>query len=163
MSAVVTFGVAFFPMFYRLIENRNKHFKNETQFEQSIVNYLKNNGKESPMPIEPMKQRNAKLWTASIIFIVPAFVIVYLLSKDLAVHEHKQDTYLSATLPERVFMPQTVPLTTYALLTIATLGVGVVYWLYKTVNLYNAHYKAHLAVEKELNRLMEEQNSVGHM
>jgi len=41
--------------------------------------------------------------------------------------------------------------------------VGLVYWLYKLVNLYNAHYKAHLQVEKEISRLMEEKDSVKHM
>ncbi|MDR0373832.1 MAG: DUF4234 domain-containing protein [Nitrososphaerota archaeon] len=163
LGAVVTFGVAFFPMFYRLVEGRNRHFQNEAQFEHRIAEYLKSKGKEPSVPIEHVKQRNAKLWATSIILIIPAFVIVYLLSKDLAVHEHKQDAYLAAALPERVFMPQTVPLTTYVLLTIVTLGIGVVYWLYKTVNLYNAHYKAHLAVEKELNRLMEEQNNIKYM
>jgi hypothetical protein len=162
LGAVVTFGVAFFPMFYRLVEGRNRHFQNEAKFEQRITEYLKNKGKQPPPPMKTVKQRNAKLWAASIILIIPAFVIVYLLSKDIAVHEQQQDSYLAAALPERVFMPQTVPLTTYVLFTIATLGVGVVYWLYKTVNIYNAHYKAHLSVDKELNRLMEEQNSAGN-
>ncbi|MCL2358239.1 hypothetical protein [Candidatus Bathycorpusculum sp.] len=162
LGAVVTFGAAFFPMFYRLVEGRNRHFQNEAKFEQRVAQYLRNKGKQPPPPMEPVRQRNARLWAASIILIIPAFIIIYLLSKDLAVHEQQQDAYLVAVLPERVFMPQTVPLTTYVLLTIATLGVGAVYWLYKTVNLYNAHYKAHLAVDKELNRLMEEQSSAGN-
>jgi len=162
LGAVVTFGAAFFPMFYRLVEGRNRHFQNEAQFEQRIAQYLKNKNKQPPPPINPVKQRNAKLWAASIILIIPAFIIIYQLNKDLASHEKQQDAYLGAALPERVFMPQTVPLTTYVLLTIATLGVGAVYWLYKTVNLYNAHYKAHLAVEKELNRLLEEQKNAGN-
>ena len=49
-------------------------------------------------------------------------------------------------------MPQTIPIKTYVLITLVTLGVGVVYWLYKVVNLYNAHYKAHLQVEKEIGK-----------
>jgi cell division protein FtsL len=163
LGAVVTFGAAFFPMFYRLIEGRNRHFLHEADFEQRVGAYLRSQGKESPAATKPFKQRNAKLWATSIILIVPAFVIVYLLSKDLAAHEQQQDAYLAAVLPERVFMPQTIPITTYVLITIVTLGVGVVYWLYKIVNLYNAHYKAHLAVEKELSRLLEEQSSVQQM
>ena len=92
--------------------------------------------------------------------VVPVFVILYLLSRDLAVHERSQDAFLAAAFPERMFMPQTIPIKTYAVITIFTLGVGVVYWLYKVVNLYNAHFKAHLQVEKELGRLMEEKNVV---
>ena len=53
-------------------------------------------------------------------------------------------------------MPQTIPIKTYVFITIVTLGVGGVYWLYKVVNLYNAHFKAHLQVEKEIRRMMEE-------
>ena len=162
LGAVVTFGIAFFPMFHRLVEGRNRHFQNEAHFEQRITQYLKSKNKQPPPSIKPIKQRNAKLWAASIILIIPVFIIIYKLTKDLAIHEQQQDTYLSKALPERVFMPQTVPLTTYVLLTIATLGIGVVYWLYKTVNLYNAHYKAHLSVDKELNRLIEEQQNAGN-
>jgi hypothetical protein len=44
-----------------------------------------------------------------------------------------------------------------------TLGVGGVYWLYKIVNLYNAHYKADLQVQKEIANLMEEDKAVEHM
>ena len=109
------------------------------------------------------KSMNSKAWAASIILIVPVFVILYLLSKDLAVHEHNQDIFLATTVPERIFMPQTIPIKTYALITLVTLGVGVMYWLYKVVNFYNAHFKAHLQVEKEIVRLMEERKVVEHM
>ena len=163
LGAVVTFGAAFFPMFYRLVEGRNGHFQHEEEFEQKVGAYLRSKGKEPPAANVSVKQRNAKLWAASIILIIPAFIILYLLSKDLAAHEQEQDAYLASALPQRVFMPQTIPLTSYVLITFVTLGVGVVYWLYKVVNFYNAHYKAHLAVEKELSRLMEETKSVEHM
>ncbi len=163
LGAIVTFGLAFFPMFYRLVDGRNRHFQKEALLEQHLTEYLKSKGKEPPATSPTFKTRNAKLWAASIILIIPAFIIVYLLSKDLAQHEQNQDSYLEAALPQRIFMPQTIPLTTYVLITIVTLGVGVVYWLYKLVNLYNAHYKAHLQVEKEIGRLMEEERNVKHM
>jgi hypothetical protein len=85
------------------------------------------------------------------------------LSRDLAVHEQKQDAFLASALQERVFMPQTIQIKTYVVITLVTLGVGTVYWLYKVVNLYNAHYKAHLQVEKEMVRLMEEKTVVEYM
>lgn len=160
LGAVVTFGVAFFPMFYRLVDGRNRHFRNEATFENHVAAHLKGGEEEPPAVGERFKAMNATAWAASIILIVPVFIIVYLLSKDLAIHEQKQDTFLAAALPERVFMPQTIPIKTYALITLVTLGVGVIYWLYKVVNLYNAHFKAHLQVEKELGRLMEEKKAV---
>ena len=163
LGAIVTFGLAFFPMFHRLVDGRNRHLQKEAEIEQKLAEYMRSKGKEPPAPSQPFKQRNAKLWAASIILIIPTFVLLYLLSKDLAAHEKEQDIFLAAALPQRVFMPQTIPQTTYVLITILTLGVGVVYWLYKVVNLYNAHYKADLQVEKEIGRLMEEEGNVEHM
>jgi hypothetical protein len=160
LGAVVTFGIAFFPMFYRLVDGRNKHFFKEAEFESEIAAYSKKHGKELPSSSEQFKAMNAKAWAASIILVVPVFIIVYLLSRDLAIHEYHQDAFLATALPDRVFMPQTIPIKTYAVITLVTLGVGVIYWLYKVVNLYNAHFKAHLQVEKEMMRLMEEQKLV---
>ena len=163
LGAVVTFGIAFFPMFYRLVEGRNNHFRREAEFEEKIAAYAEKRGNEPPAKTGLFKVMNAKAWAASIIFVVPVFILLYLLSKDLAVHEQTQDAFLASALPERVFMPQTIPIKTYALITLVTLGVGAVYWLYKVVNLYNAHFKAHLQVQKELGRLMEEEKVVEHM
>jgi hypothetical protein len=163
LGAVVTFGIAFFPMFYRLIDGRNRHFRREGEFERKVSIYLESKGKEPPVESVHLPEMNTKAWVASIILVVPVFVILYLLSRDLAVHEQKQDAFLASVLPERVFMPQTIPIKTYAVITLVTLGVGAVYWLYKVVNLYNAHYKAHLQVEKAMGRLMEEEKRVEHM
>jgi hypothetical protein len=163
LTAIVTFGLAFFPMFYRLIEGRNRHFQREAEIEGQVAAFLKSQGKEPPKTSEHFQTMNAKAWAASIILVVPVFVIVYLLSRDLAVHERNQDAFLAGAFSERMFMPQTIPIKTYALITIVTLGVGVVYWLYKVVNLYNAHFKAQLQVEKEIGRLMEEKKAVEHM
>jgi hypothetical protein len=163
LGAIVTFGIAFFPMFYRLVDGRNNHFRKEAEFERQVSAYLKSKGKQPPAESKRFAEMNAKAWAASIILVVPVFVILYLLSRDLAIHERNQDTLLAATLPERVFMSQTIPIKTYAVITIITLGVGGVYWLYKVVNLYNAHFKAHLQVEKEMGRLLEEEKLVEHM
>jgi hypothetical protein len=44
-------------------------------------------------------------------------------------------------------------------ITIVTLGVGGIYWLYKITNMYNAHFKAQWGIEKEVVRLMEERRT----
>jgi len=163
LGAVVTFGLAFFPMFYRLLDGRNRHFQHEEQAEQKVADFLKSQGRALPKVSQHLPQRNAKVLAASIILVLPIFVIVYLLSRDLAIHEHQEDVFLSSAFPERFFMPQTIPIKTYVVVTVCTLGVGVVYWLYKLVNFYNAHYKAELQVDKEISRLMEENVAVGHM
>jgi hypothetical protein len=162
LGAIVTFGVAFFPMFYRLVEGRNKHFQRDAEQEKQVAVYLKSQGKEPPKSAESFRGMT-KAWAASIILIIPAFIMLYLLSRDLVIHEKHQEAFLAAAFPERMFMPQTIPIKTYVVVTIVTLGVGGVYWMYKVVNLYNAHFKAHLQFEKEILKLMEEEKTVEHM
>ena len=163
LSAVASFGIAFFPMFYRLLDGRNKHFNHEADVEKQVADYLSSHGRQAPPLSKRLPDRNSKAWVASVILVIPAFVITYILSKDLLVHERSQDAFLASAFPERMFMPQTIPIKTYAVVTIVTLGVGGIYWLYKTVNLYNAHFKAQAQVEKKIFRLMEEQKDGGSM
>jgi len=163
LGAVVTFGVAFFPMFYRLVDGRNHHFEKTAELEQKIADYLKSRGQQAPQVHALPKKRNARLWAVSIILVVPAFILLYVLTRDLVLHERQEEAYLASALPKQVFMTQTIPQTTYVLITILTLGAGGVYWLYKIVNLYNQHYKADLLVEKEVDQLIEEEGNVKHM
>ncbi len=156
LASIATFGVAFFPMFYRLIDRRNKHFRREADLQKQIAAFLRKQGNKPPETADSIVDMKVKTWTASMILIVPVFAITYLLSKDLLVHEKQQEMFLTSVFPERMFMAQTIPIRKYALMTIVTLGVGIVYWLYKIVNMYNAHFKAHRELEKQIVRLMEE-------
>jgi hypothetical protein len=160
LASIATFGVAFFPMFYRLVDSRNRHFRREFDVEKQIADFLRNQGKEPPATLGVPREMNAKAWAASIILVIPVFAIVYYLSKDLVDHERRQEAFLASAFPQRMFMVQTIPIKKYALITIVTLGVGGIYWLYKIINMYNAHFKAQWKVEKEIARLMEE-NKVG--
>ena len=162
LGAIATFGAAFFPMFFRLIDSRNKHFLQEAKLERQINQWLVKQGKKVQVTAN-YTNMNAKAWAASIILIIPAFIITYYLSRDLLAHEQHQDKFLANAFPKRMFMTQTIPIKKYALLTIATLGVGGVYWLYRVTNLYNAHFKAQRVVEREIARLMEEKEVVEHV
>jgi len=156
LLSIATFGLAFFPMFHRLIDSRNKHFRREADLEKQIAGFLRKQGKELPTPSDSFDEMSAKAWTAAIILVIPAFVITYLLSRDLVMHEKRQDMILAKAFPERMFMPQTIPIKKYVLITIVTLGLGIVYWLYKIINMYNVHFKAQREIEKEIAKLMEE-------
>jgi hypothetical protein len=159
LASIATFGLAFFPMFYRLIDSRNKHLRRESDLEKQIAAFLKKQGKELPTTANGFHEMNAKAWAAAIILVIPVFAITYLLSRDLSMHEKRQDMILTSVFPERIFMPQTIPIKKYALIAIVTLGVGIVYWLYKIVNMYNAHFKAQREIEKEIIKLMEEKRA----
>ena len=156
LASIATFGAAFFPMFHRLIEGRNRHFRRVADLEKQITSFLRKQGKEPPAKLEGLRDMNAKAWSAAIILVIPVFAIMYFLSKDLVTHERHQDRFLATAFPERIFMPQTIPIRKYVVITVVTLGVGGVYWLYKIVNMYNAHFKAHNELEKEIVKLMED-------
>ncbi len=86
LGSVASFGAAFFPMFYRLVDSRNKHFRREADLERQIAEFLKKQGKQPPQTADPSNM-NAKAWAASIIVVIPVFFILYYLSKDLFLHE----------------------------------------------------------------------------
>src|SRR3990172_643234 len=150
LGAIATFGVAFFPLFYYSIERRNFHFKRQRELESKIAAFQGKEWHSNPVP-----DRNSKLWAASIILILPVFVIVYFLSKDLLTHERRQKEFFATVYPDMNYVPQEISIRNCALITVATLGVGVIYWLYKIVNVYNNHFKEQHHIEHEMLTLME--------
>ena len=155
LGAVASFGVAFFPFFYYSVDRRNRHFQRQYEFEKKVADFAHKDWNPPPIPT-----RNAKLWAASIILILPVFVIAYLLSKDLNEHEVHQREFLARFYPQRNYAPQWVFMRNCEIITAATLGFGVIYWLYKIVNLYNNHFKEQYHIEHELTQLMEAQSHV---
>jgi hypothetical protein len=155
LGAIASFGVAFFPFFYYSVERRNRHFQRQAEFEEKVAAFAHKDWSPAPLP-----RRNAKLWAVSIILIIPIFVLAYVLSKDLNEHEKRQHEFLAKFYPERQYKTQWVFIRNCAIITVATLGLGVVYWLYKIVNLYNNHFKEQYHIEHELNQLMETQTHV---
>ena len=77
LASIATFGVAFFPMFYRLIENRNRHFRREAELEKQIVIFVKNRGREPPATVDRIHEMNARVWAIAIILVIPVFAIAY--------------------------------------------------------------------------------------
>ena len=146
LSSVASFGVAFFPMFYLMIKRRNKHFHR----------HIESDGITDSAVLDLLPERNAKLWTFSLLLVFPVFIITYLLTKDLIVHEEHQKNIYSKKFPEKQFMTQKVSLKKYSLITLLTLGIGVIYWLYKTVNMYNTHFILQEKIEEEITKLEEE-------
>ena len=155
LGSIASFGLAFFPMFYFSVERRNGHFRRQVEFEERVAAFFSKEWKPLPIP-----ERNAKVWAASIILFVPVFAITYLLSKDLLLHEKRQQDFLTNFYPDWNYMPQHISIRKYALITMVTLGFGVIYWLYKVVNLYNNHFKEQRHIEHEMLKLMEAKSRV---
>src|SRR4030042_1679163 len=86
---------------------------------------------------------------------VATFGIAYFLSKDLILHEKRQRAFLAIMYPNLDWVSQSISIRNCVIITVATLGFGVIYWLYKLVNVYNNHFKEHQHLEAELGTLME--------
>ncbi len=155
LGAIVSFGLAFFPLFYYSVDRRNQHFRRQQQFEKETATSFQKDWSSTST-----RDRNAKFLAASIILILPVFVIMYFLSKDFNEHEKHQKEFLKVFYPEWKYVPQKISIKTCTLITLATLGFGVIYWLYKIVNVYNNHFKEQHHIEYELLKLMREQEAM---
>jgi len=154
LISVTTFGLAVFPMFYQFIQRRNRHFlRQENQAQQ--VSRLK--GVQVSQYQGSLGERNAKLWTASLVLLFPIFVITYLLSRDLILHERRERELFSEFPGFPEYMAANVSVRKYAIITLVTVGVGVIYWLYKIINIYNSHFKLERPFEALLAKWLEEQ------
>jgi NADH:ubiquinone oxidoreductase subunit 5 (subunit L)/multisubunit Na+/H+ antiporter MnhA subunit len=154
LAAVATFGLAFFPMFYLLIERRNKHFARQKELEDLVVVHLKDRGVDLKLEKTNSAERNSLVWTLSIVLIFPIFIIAYLLSKDLVLHEEKQRMLFGSLLQEKNFEVPSINIKRCVLLTVITLGLGIVYWLYKIFNSYNRHFKEQWMMEDKIFELL---------
>jgi NADH:ubiquinone oxidoreductase subunit 5 (subunit L)/multisubunit Na+/H+ antiporter MnhA subunit len=154
LAAVATFGLAFFPMFYLLIERRNKHFARQKELEDLVVVHLKDRGVDLKLEKTNSAERNSLVWTLSIVLIFPIFIIAYLLSKDLVLHEEKQRMLFGSLLQEKNFEVPSINIKRCLLLTVITLGLGIVYWLYKIFNSYNRHFKEQWMMEDKIFELL---------
>jgi hypothetical protein len=155
LGAIATFGIAFFPLIYYSIQRRNKHFGRQRELEQLALTHLRGKGQTPELPAEKLDTRNALLWTASIIFLLPAFYIAYFLSEDLMVHEKRERALLKSLFPDEELHSHDVNVRLCALISVVTLGFGIVYWLYKVFNIYNIHFKEQRKIEEKITTLIE--------
>jgi uncharacterized membrane protein len=154
LAAVATFGLAFFPMFYLLIERRNKHFARQKEVLDLVVVHLKDRGVDLKLEKNNSAERNSLVLALSIVLIFPIFIIAYLLSKDLVLHEEKQRMLFGSLLQEKNFEVPSINIKRCVLLTVITLGLGIVYWLYKIFNSYNRHFKEQWMMEDKIFELL---------
>lgn len=143
--SVASFGASLFPMFYLLIERRNKHFLRQNELKNLL---LKLKGvEETYLSKENVTKRNSMFWALSIIFLIPIFIIAYILTKDLILHEEEQRNFFATFFPKDSLSKEEINLKLYLVLTLATLGLGVIYWYYKIFNHYNNHFKKQWIIE----------------
>lgn len=156
LLSIITFGLALFPMIYSLIERRNRHFQRQGELENLILTNLRGKGVNVEVESEGCHKRNTLMWTLSTILVIPVFIIAFLLSRDLLLHERRQVLLFRKILVNVEITEQKINLKLYVVVTLATLGFGVIYWFYKIFNDYNNHFKEQWRIEDKLLELFEE-------
>lgn len=168
---------------YRLVKRRNTHFKRQTFLFEDIVAAVKTIAAKKGVDVETSllscertgreakaeeTEKGAVLWAilSAIIFIAQWYVY-YFLMKDLYKHERREDGFwedLTRTLdklgitfspPRRVETTPDRSFVLYLILTIITLGLFGIYWLYVLLKDPNEHFKYHMQFEDQLLSTLE--------
>jgi len=168
---------------YKLVKRRNTHFRRQIFLFEDVLAALRTIAAKKGVDVElelmscernlrevraEETEKEAFLWAilAAFIFIADWYVR-YFLMKDFYKHERREDGFWNdisrilskcgidfsvprreEVLPERNFV-------LYLILTIITLGLFGIYWIYVLIKDPNQHFKYHLRIEDQLLRTLE--------
>ncbi|MFB0500403.1 MAG: DUF4234 domain-containing protein [Candidatus Hadarchaeaceae archaeon] len=164
-------------LIYRLIKRRNEHFKRHQLLEQDVVRVLASSTERKRAKIEDKlasverstreaglseKEQPAFLW-AILCFFIPfvALYVAYFLMRDFYRHEKREDFFLedlektvepivALEIPRRFHSIPDRNLILYLVLTILTVGIFGIYWLYSLIVDPNNHFNHQVAWEDKL-------------
>lgn len=157
---------------YKWIDRRNKHFTRVHKLYTTIISLA-----ESIAPGEPElarmkslaeeardreREKSPGLWLILMIFLgfIAWAYVMHFLSRDFAEHESRERRFFLAlsdmlkrrgaalTVPERAVPERNTLL--YAVLTVVTLGLFGLYWVYTVTNDPNKHFQQHRLFEQKL-------------
>lgn len=165
---------------YTLIKRRNTHFARQWRLTEDLLNLLKSvaprKGANVDAPASSAErtfremrfeegEKPAVLWTILIfvpfINIVAGLYILYFLTRDFHRHEKREDnliedlgrafSQLNITIaPKRLKATPERSYVLYLVLTIITLGIFGIYWLYTLIEDPNNHFRNHVQMEDEV-------------
>lgn len=155
---------------YKWIDRRNWHFKRVRMLYRNLISYLEEKGstktgtmksKVDEMELEE-DDKNAVIWIVLYILIpILILYIWYFLGRDFRRHstreqmlirdlsENLSDLGYSANLTSEMEIPDR-NFVIYLVLTIITLGLFGIYWVYVITKDPNEHFKQHRIVERKI-------------
>ncbi len=164
-------------LIYKLIRRRNEHFKRHQLLEEDIIRVLTSSAGRKRAKIEDKlasierssreaklteKEQPAFLW-AILCFFIPfvALYVGYFLMRDLYRHERREDFFLedlektagpivALELPRRFRSTPDRNIVLYIALTILTVGLFGIYWLYTLIVDPNNHFDHQVKWENKL-------------
>ena len=163
---------------YLLVKRYNMHITRQHFLSENIISKIHSlaekkgvDGEASLVSIkktgmdanEKEPKKDPVLWAVLSAFIpFVSWYVYYFLMKDFYSHEHREDGYWDSlksvlknlgvdfSVPSRIGVIPNRSFPLYLMLTIATVGLFGIYWVYILLKDPNEHFKYHVQVEKQL-------------
>jgi hypothetical protein len=180
---VIVIFVANIILIYRLARRRNAHFKRQIFLFEDVVTAVKAIAMRKSIDVEvglasgdrtvreakaEETEKSAVLWAIlSVITGIAVFYVWYFLMKDFYKHERREDGFwedMNKTLdkcgvkfswPRRTEVMPDRSFALYFILTLVTLGLFGIYWVYVLLKDPNEHFKYHVQIEDQLLAALE--------
>lgn len=171
-------GIVSIYVVYKLVKRRNEHFRRTHLLYENLVNLLREKEGSSPevvsmhSTLQEMKfeegEKSAGLYAILVLFleVIMWFYVAHFLNKDFRKHEVREARLLEltsnvlrkygVTMPmkfEKEFPNRSTGL--YIVLSIVTLGIFMLYWVYTLAKDPNEHFKQHSLIESRLLSALE--------
>ena len=182
LTSLINFAVAII-ITYMLVNRRSTHFKRQKFLSEDLIVTIVSLAKKKEIEVEtilsPVKrtvreanaeetEKSAILW-AILSAIVPfaQWYVNYFLLKDFYRHEQREDGFwedlgramnklgINFSVPRRTEAMPNRSFVLYLILTIITMGLFGVYWIYVLLKDPNEHFKYHIEAESQLLSALE--------
>lgn len=182
LLAIISF-IASIILIYKLVKRRNTHFKRQLFLFEDIVAAVKAIAAKKGVDVEvglsscertvreakaEEAEKGAVLWAilSAIIFLADWYVR-YFLMKDFYKHERREEGFwedinrtldkcgIKFSVPRRMEALPERSFVLYLILTIITLGLFGIYWIYVLLKDPNQHFKYHMQIEDKLLSTLE--------
>ena len=182
LTGLLIFAV-YIVLIYMLVNRRNTHFTRQQFLSEDVIKTIKSLAEKKEIDVEsslsPIERtvreanaeetkKDAVLWAVLSAFIpFVSWFVYYFLMKDFYSHERREDGLweaLSKTLsklgvnfsaPRRIETMPNRSFVLYLILTIITMGLFGVYWIYVLLKDPNEHFKYHVQAENQLLSALE--------
>ena len=169
-------------VYYKLIARRNQHFKRARLLYTSVADLLEKMGSARALSIRSIiremeveeQEKSAVLWIALIVLIgIVVFYVYHFLNRDFNKHSARERRLLEEVkrgleelgvvatfMPEELYVVPRRSTIVYIVLSLVTVGIFSLYWIYTLTKDPNEHFKSHRDIERllisSLERAVEE-------
>lgn len=175
--------IVFIVLIYKLVSRRNNHFKRQIFLMEDTIRLIGKVAEQKKTAVETdlslcertlrevrmeEGEKSAALWAIlSAVTGIAALYVFYFLMRDFYKHERREDGFwediskilgklgVSFTPPRRENPLPDRSFILYLILSILTLGIFGIYWLYVLIKDPNEHFKYHAVADEELLAALE--------